>query len=156
MFTKDSRELQAASGIFLERQGPCEVLSSRSHDRALYGALAMLERRAVKVACVVLRGLGGREPTWLPGARRKELEMEDLIKAVTETPLKVFSTLLTGAVVAALGFLSASFRRAILTTGLSQQQRLIIVWHSEEEDMIRIIGAREATPHERRIYESGE
>ncbi len=26
-----------------------------------------LERRAVKVACVVLRGLGGCEPTWLPG-----------------------------------------------------------------------------------------
>ncbi len=43
-----------------------------------------------------------------------------------------------------------------LTTGLSIQQRLIIVWHTEEEDMIRIIGAREATPHERRIYESGE
>lgn len=43
-----------------------------------------------------------------------------------------------------------------LTTGLSIQQRLIIVWHTEEEDGIRIIGAREATPHERRIYESGE
>jgi uncharacterized DUF497 family protein len=43
-----------------------------------------------------------------------------------------------------------------LTTGLSMQQRLIIVWHTEEEDTIRIIGAREATPHERRIYESGE
>jgi uncharacterized protein len=43
-----------------------------------------------------------------------------------------------------------------LTTGLSIQQRLIIVWHTEEEDMIRIIGARAATPHERRIYESGE
>jgi len=43
-----------------------------------------------------------------------------------------------------------------LTTGLSLQQRIIIVWHTEEEDMIRIIGAREATPHERRIYESGE
>jgi uncharacterized protein len=43
-----------------------------------------------------------------------------------------------------------------LTTGLSIQQRLIIVWHPEEEDMIRIIGARAATPHERRIYESGE
>ncbi len=43
-----------------------------------------------------------------------------------------------------------------LTTGLSRQQRLIIVWHTEEEDVIRIIGAREATPHERRIYESGE
>lgn len=43
-----------------------------------------------------------------------------------------------------------------LTTGLSIQQRLLIVWHTEEEDVIRIIGAREVTPHERRIYESGE
>ena len=43
-----------------------------------------------------------------------------------------------------------------LTTGLSRQQRLIIVWHTEEEDVIRIIGAREATSRERRIYESGE
>jgi len=43
-----------------------------------------------------------------------------------------------------------------LTTGLSIQRRLIIVWHTEEEDMIRIIGAREVTPYERKIYESGE
>lgn len=43
-----------------------------------------------------------------------------------------------------------------LTTGLSRQQRLIIVWHTAEDDVIRIIGAREATPRERRIYESGE
>jgi len=43
-----------------------------------------------------------------------------------------------------------------LTTGLSIQRRLIIVWHTEEGDMIRIIGAREVTPQERRIYESGE
>ena len=43
-----------------------------------------------------------------------------------------------------------------LTTGLSRQQRLLIVWHTEEENVIRIIGAREATPRERRTYESGE
>lgn len=43
-----------------------------------------------------------------------------------------------------------------LTTGLSIQKRLLIVWHTEEDDMIRIIGAREVTPHERRTYESGE
>jgi uncharacterized protein len=43
-----------------------------------------------------------------------------------------------------------------LTTGLSTQQRVVIVWHAEGEDVIRIIGTREATPHERRIYESGE
>ena len=44
----------------------------------------------------------------------------------------------------------------LLTTGRSNQQRLVIVWHTEGDDTIRIIGAREATPHERRTYESGE
>lgn len=43
-----------------------------------------------------------------------------------------------------------------LTTGLSIQRRLLIVWHTEEGDIIRIIGAREVTPHERRTYESGK
>jgi uncharacterized DUF497 family protein len=43
-----------------------------------------------------------------------------------------------------------------LTTGLSTQQRVLIVWHTDSEDVIRIIGARETTPRERRIYESGE
>jgi hypothetical protein len=48
-------------------EGHCEVLSLRSHDRAPYGAFVMLERRAVKVACVVLRGLGEGDLAWLPG-----------------------------------------------------------------------------------------
>ena len=43
-----------------------------------------------------------------------------------------------------------------LTTGLSDRQRVLIVWHTKREERIRIIGAREVTPHERRIYESGE
>lgn len=50
---------------------------------------------------------------------------------------------------------SASEER-FLTTGLSTQQRVLIVWHTDREDVIRIIGVREATPRERRIYESGE
>jgi len=33
-----------------------------------------------------------------------------------------------------------------LTTGLSNRQRVLIVWHTERGDVIRIIGAREATP----------
>ncbi len=37
--------------------------------RVLHGALVRLERSAGKLARSVLRGLGGREPTWLPGAR---------------------------------------------------------------------------------------
>jgi uncharacterized DUF497 family protein len=43
-----------------------------------------------------------------------------------------------------------------LTTGVSIEQRVLIVWHTQREDVIRIIGAREATPRERRVYESGE
>lgn len=44
----------------------------------------------------------------------------------------------------------------LLTTGMSHQQRVVIVWHMEGENAIGIIGAREATPRERKIYESGE
>ena len=44
-----------------------------------------------------------------------------------------------------------------LTTGLSRQRRLVIVWHTNrEETTIRIIGARLPTPSERRTYESGQ
>lgn len=46
--------------------------------------------------------------------------------------------------------------RRFLTTGMSSQHRVVIVWHADEEEGIRIIGAREATPRERRTYESGE
>ena len=35
-----------------------------------YGALVMRERSAGKLARSVLRGLGGREPTWLPDVRQ--------------------------------------------------------------------------------------
>ena len=43
-----------------------------------------------------------------------------------------------------------------LTTGLSARQRVVIVWHTDREDTVRIVGAREATSRERRIYESGQ
>jgi uncharacterized DUF497 family protein len=43
-----------------------------------------------------------------------------------------------------------------LTTGLSSNGRLVIVWHTDRGDVVRIIGARLATPNERRTYESGE
>jgi hypothetical protein len=36
-------------------------------SRVLHGALVMLERSAGKLARGVLRGLGGSDPTWLPG-----------------------------------------------------------------------------------------
>lgn len=41
-----------------------------------------------------------------------------------------------------------------LTTGLSSRHRVVIVWHTERDDAVRIVGAREATARERRIYES--
>jgi uncharacterized DUF497 family protein len=41
--------------------------------------------------------------------------------------------------------------------GLSEQRRLLFVVHAfREEDLIRIISAREATTPERKIYEDGE
>lgn len=44
-----------------------------------------------------------------------------------------------------------------LTTGLSGRGRVVVVWHANRRsDVVRIIGARPATPNERRIYESGE
>jgi uncharacterized DUF497 family protein len=42
-----------------------------------------------------------------------------------------------------------------VTMGLSPAGRLVVVSHTEEEDdFFRIIGAREATSHERKAYES--
>ena len=40
-----------------------------------------------------------------------------------------------------------------LTLGYTEQQRLVIVAHTEHEDRIRIISARQATAVERRLYE---
>ena len=41
-----------------------------------------------------------------------------------------------------------------ITTGLSKQQRLLVVSHTEREGKIRIISAREPTRQERNQYES--
>lgn len=43
-----------------------------------------------------------------------------------------------------------------LTTGRSDHDRVLIVWHTDREDAVRVIGARQATPNERRTYESKE
>ena len=43
-----------------------------------------------------------------------------------------------------------------LTTGLSGLGNLLIVSHTNRDATVRIIGARETTPRERRTYESGE
>ena len=42
-----------------------------------------------------------------------------------------------------------------VTLGLSPDGRLLVVVHSDEDDRIRIISAREATRHERLAYEDG-
>ena len=42
-----------------------------------------------------------------------------------------------------------------ITFGVSSQGRLLVVAHTEHSDAIRIINARIATQHERRIYEEG-
>ena len=43
-----------------------------------------------------------------------------------------------------------------LTTGVSIERRILIVWHTDRGDSVRIIGARQASPRERRVYETGE
>lgn len=40
-----------------------------------------------------------------------------------------------------------------LTTGFTKRQRLIIVAHTDREERVRIINAREVTAAERRVYE---
>ena len=42
-----------------------------------------------------------------------------------------------------------------VTFGLSSEGRLLVVAHTDHEDVIRIISAREATRGERKIYEEG-
>ncbi len=42
-----------------------------------------------------------------------------------------------------------------VTFGMSTLGRLLVVAHAERGDAIRIISARVATTHERRIYEEG-
>jgi uncharacterized DUF497 family protein len=45
--------------------------------------------------------------------------------------------------------------RRFITTGLSNQQRQLVVVHSERDDKIRIISVRLAAAGERKKYESG-
>ncbi|MGH8477604.1 MAG: BrnT family toxin [Methylococcales bacterium] len=42
----------------------------------------------------------------------------------------------------------------LITVGLSAMGRLLVVAHTDGEDIIRIISARPATSHERKAYES--
>ncbi len=44
----------------------------------------------------------------------------------------------------------------LIIVGLSYRSRLLIVAHTENEDVIRIISARELTPREREQYEQGD
>ena len=43
----------------------------------------------------------------------------------------------------------------VLTFGLSEQGRLLVMSHTERRGVVRIISARRATRAERRIYEEG-
>jgi uncharacterized DUF497 family protein len=42
-----------------------------------------------------------------------------------------------------------------LTFGISTGGRLLVIAHTDSDDIIRIISARRATPSEREIYEEG-
>jgi uncharacterized protein len=45
--------------------------------------------------------------------------------------------------------------RRFLTTGVTKSQRLVVVAHTDRNEGVRIISAREATRGERKQYESG-
>jgi uncharacterized DUF497 family protein len=49
----------------------------------------------------------------------------------------------------------SAYEERLLTMGLSSQGRIIIVSHTDRNIKTRIIGARPATPRERRDYENG-
>ena len=49
----------------------------------------------------------------------------------------------------------STFESRCLSIGVSNRQRLLVVAHSEEGEMVRIISARRATRHEPRFYEEG-
>ncbi len=43
--------------------------------------------------------------------------------------------------------------KRFLTTGRSDRQRIVIVWHTDRNDRVRLIGARDVTPAERHAYQ---
>jgi len=45
--------------------------------------------------------------------------------------------------------------RRFVTFGMSSSGRLLVVAHTQQDDAIRIISAREATRAERKLYEEG-
>lgn len=49
----------------------------------------------------------------------------------------------------------ASLEPRFLTIGLSSRRCLLVVAHTEEGELVRIISARRATRRERRFYEEG-
>lgn len=51
--------------------------------------------------------------------------------------------------------LHSEVEERLITLGESTRQRLLVVVHTEQADIIRIISARVATSHERNQYEEG-
>ena len=49
--------------------------------------------------------------------------------------------------------LHSEVEERLVTLGYSENQRLLVVVHTERGDVIRIISARKATTHERKNYE---
>ncbi len=49
----------------------------------------------------------------------------------------------------------SEFENRSLTFGLSSSGKLLVVVHTDRGNVIRLISARKATKHEKRIYEEG-
>ena len=50
--------------------------------------------------------------------------------------------------------LHSEMEERLVTIGHSEEQRLLVVVHTERNDVIRIISARKATSYERKTYET--
>ncbi len=87
--------------------------------------------------------------TWDPSKARRNLEKHGVAFDEAAT---VFGDPLAGTIPDE-GHSVGEFRAG--TIGYSRQGRLLVVVHSEDEaqDEVRLISAREASPHERKSYE---
>ncbi len=52
--------------------------------------------------------------------------------------------------------LHSSFEERFVILGMSSQNRLLVVVHTDRRDRVRIVSSRRATSHEQKAYEEGK
>lgn len=130
-------------------------MSGRQGQRLLTSVLVCRTIAALRVHCVRWLGVERRAPERVQFEWNQEKADANLRdhRVSFEEARTVFGDPLATTVLDAD---SSQDEERWLTTGLSETGQLLIVWHTNRGDRIRIIGARRVTPQERRQYESGE